>query len=170
MDTLTYQYFADHLEDAAEYLRTEIKTELEQQGYRNYGQLIDSIDISTTVTDRKIVTEIWMMAYWYYVNKHKIWRKDPPPYSALYKWAKKKKSSLDEKELKSFVHAVRAKIKKEGSPMDSSYEFTKNGRRTEFTKYAIDNNLEKVAKLINFTKPIRNIFEQALAPYFKKRA
>lgn len=165
---LTYEWFVDHLELAAEYVKVNIQRELEAQGYRASGRLIENIDIQSYPANEDIVTEIWMLAYWYYVNKENRWDDRPPPFKEIHKWAKIVKVGSDDKEIKSFAFAVRQSIWKNGLPSKAGYKRSKNGRRTEFTKHAIDKNMRKMNKLVTFNMPVRRIFETALEPYLKK--
>ena len=131
----------------ADFFKAELKNELEQQGHKDTGKLIDSIDYEILIdTDTvKIVFE-----YLYYgeiVNNGVTAAKIPFGGStgaktslyieALRAWAKRKGFS---KPL-SAAFAIAHKHKKEGMPTKGSYKFSNNGRRKNWKTFTLETYL-----------------------------
>lgn len=137
----------------AEFFKKELRNELEQQGHKDTGKLIDSIEyeiLSDTDTIKIVFT------YLYYgdivesgVRAAKIpfggstGAKTSKYIEALKNWAKRKgfKKPL------SAAFAIANKHKKEGMPTKNSYRFSSNGRRKYWRSFTLNTYLPQSLKI-----------------------
>lgn len=134
----------------AEFIVDKLRNELEQQGHRNKGTLIDTMTYE--IKDTSNGYEIIIIARDYakylengipsgvYVNIY-----------ALAEWVESKGIATGEKEIKNIAFAIRQKIFQEGSPTKGSLKFSSTGKRNEFITVVLDENtkiiVEKVSQL-----------------------
>ena len=87
---------------------------------------------------------------------------------ALIRWIEVIKPGLGEAETKSFAFAIANKAKQEGHPTKGSFSFTQNGRRTEWVKFAITNNLPQFTKVLDLGKFVAASFENIARDFNKQ--
>ena len=147
--------------EAAGYVAEQIKREIEDQGHRATGELIDSVEVQVSVQGDKVVGSVRLNDYAKYLNE----KQQPhyPPFSAIFEWAKVVRRDLSDKEQRSFAWAVVNKIGKEGMPTSGARAFSKNGRRTEWAKYAIANNLQEIRNRLRLNEIFRETIIQQFA-------
>lgn len=148
---------------AAEAVVESIKEELDQQGHRASGKLIESIEAKVKNDFDSILSgEVFMEEYGQYLDK-----RIPPQrikYNPLWllPWAKRVKPGLSDQELRSFVFAVWSKHKKEGMPTRGSYAYSKNGRRTEWSKHAVEKKEDYFGELLKLERFFSTYIEESL--------
>lgn len=154
----------NNLQKGLEFLREEIRSELLAQGHRASGKLIDEIDIVIEQkTENVIRGVIKMQDYYTYVNTGT--RPHWPPFDAIYEWAKIIKSGEPDKEVRSFSYAVMNVMSEEGTPSKGSFTFSNNGRRTEFSKFAIDNNRGQFNEILDLVTCFSIIIQEAVQEF-----
>lgn len=127
------QRFVDKINNLA----TEGAQELEAQGYRASGKLIDSLESKVTNASFDGLTGVVLVEdYGQFVDSGT--KPHLPPLSVLIDWANIVRPSLSDKEAKGFAFAVRTNIGKYGTPTPGSYAFSKNGRRKGFILEGIE--------------------------------
>lgn len=122
-----------------------VKRELEDQGHRLTGSLIDSLKTEIQVKREAILGLVWLNEYFPYLDRHLP--ADRVPYS---RGSGKKTSKvvaalqgywqrrgLDRQEATRATFATLNKWKVEGRPTRASFRFARNGRRTGFLEYSI---------------------------------
>lgn len=155
------QLLTIHLTRALNYLKGEIQAELEAQGHRASGKLIDDIDVVVTKKTADIIKGgIEMEDYGHFVDTGT--RPHWPPFKAIYDWAGLVKPQLNAKERKSFTFAVMTKISREGTPTRASYAFSRNGRRTAFTQFAIDNKMSQFDEVLDLFTVFRHLIDESV--------
>lgn len=133
-----------NIAQAAQLQVEEFKRELIQQGHVDTKKLYNSIDKKVTLKIGQVIRgEISAEGYGLPLN-------DGVPASKvrynpfwLMGWAGRKRPSLSEKELKSFVFAIWQKHKKEGIPTSNSRIYSRNGYRTKWIERAVKNGAKK---------------------------
>lgn len=164
-----------NFKEAVEILVDKAKMEILQQGHKASGKLIESLVPEFTLSDlRRLVAYIWVEDYGLIVDQGV--KAARVPYSGrsqapggrsayiegLLNWARIVKPGLADKERLSFVFAVAATHKKEGIPSRGSFSFSQNGRRKNWVKYGIDDNIEALERDLELFNAIRAGFDQAL--------
>lgn len=132
----------------------EIRNELDQQGHRASGRLIDSITTDVVARGGTVIGKVLMEDYGRYLDTGT--RPHYPPISELIDWAGSVKPGLSDRERRSFAFAVQRSIATHGTPTPGSFQFSKNGRRKDWSKYAIRNNLQRVRKMLNIAQIVRD--------------
>lgn len=142
----TEQLFLQHQHEIRDDLVRMLRDEIEMQGHRATGSLIDSVEGVVDATIDGFSTDILHNKYGIFQDKGV--RAKNIPFSpgsgkktsqfitALANWVKLKRitSGLD-KDVLGAAFAIAKKMKKEGMPTRGSYRFSKNGRRTGWLKY-----------------------------------
>lgn len=157
----------EHMQSGLEFLKSEIQAELEAQGHRATGKLIDEIEIIITQKTEDVMRgEIKMQDYYTYINTGT--RPHWPPFSAIYEWAKVVKRGEDDREIRSFSYAVQRTIAEQGTPTRGSFAYSRNGRRTEFSKFAIDNNQDQFKEILDLAAVFRVILDESSAEFLRR--
>lgn len=162
----TFQRILDKLADAG-------KLELAQQGHRATGKGIESVEgVVSDITVDKLVGVIMANDYLLPVDTGvKASRIAYNPGSGtrtskyiegLIRWAGVVKPSLSPKERKSFAFAVAAKHKREGMPTRASFSFSRNGRRKDWVKFGLADNVDAIVEAANMLEVFERQFDKAL--------
>lgn len=145
-----------------------IKKEITDQGHKASGKLLESIEIVIEETPTGFIGKILMEDYSIILDRGV--RAGNVPYragsgakkskyiDALIEWIKIIKPSLQAKERKSFAFAIAKTAKKQGHPTKGSFKYSKNKRRREWSKYAIDQNLESFEELLDLGKAVASAY------------
>ena len=147
-----FELLAIRLSDALQTQVDAYKEEIAEQGHVDTGRLINSIDkkVYSKLTGL-LRGEITAVGYGIPVSTgvpaNKV--KYNPFWLLESGWAKRKKPTLSDKELKSFVFAVWNKHKKYGIPSSGSKAYTKNGHRTKWIERGFKSNEAKFSKEIS---------------------
>ena len=143
------------LELIAEFILDKLREELEEQDHRATGDLIDSMQAIVGVKSGGFEITIIANDYAKYMEEGFSPGKWVNPY-ALAEWVERKGIATGVKEIKAAAFAIRAAIHREGMPTNGSYKFSKNGRRTGFIDFVMDENAEAIFEkaLEVFTKEI----------------
>lgn len=135
--------FFEHQKEIARDFVEVLREELEGQGHRASGRLINSVEDVVAATLDGFNTDILHNSYGRYQNTGVSARRIPfSPGSgkrtsqfinALAQWVKLKKftSGLD-KDILGAAFAIAKKMKKEGMPTSGAFKHSKNGRRTKW--------------------------------------
>lgn len=157
------------LDKALDFLIDKIKTEIEGQGHNASGKLLNSIEKVIEETPNGFIGRIMINDYAIYLDKGV--KPSRVPYTegsgaktskyidALVDWIKIIKPSLSEKERLGFAFGIARKAKKEGHPTRGSYKFSSNGRRKEWSKFAIDQNISSFEELLELGKAVAGAYE-----------
>ncbi len=131
----------------ADFFQSELKKELQQQGHKDTGKLIDSINYEILSDSKAVYITFSYLFYGDIVNDGVKPNKIPFGNStnattskyieALKNWAKRKgfKKPL------SAAFAIAHKHKKEGMPTKGSYAFSSNGRRKNWKTFTLESYL-----------------------------
>ena len=179
MQILLERIIRIQVELATNFLIDQIKKELEGQGHRASGELIESIGAEIKNTGDQIIANILMEDYGWVldtgVKRSKI------PYSrkrdnnkrirggvsqyieGLIKWALIVKTS-DRKKAKSFAFAVAQRAKLAGHPTKGSYSYSKNGRRKAWSKWAVERNQRQIEDILNLEEKLGTTIEKLIYP------
>lgn len=165
------------LKQILEFVKSEIQKELAEQGHRATGKLIDSIEIRIEKISGNYRGSIYIEDYGFILDKGVAANKVPyNPNSgakssryieALKKWIAVVKPGLSERNRTSFAFAIAKTAKKEGHPTRGSYAFSKNSRRKEWAKYAIDKNEKKIEGMLNLGQSIAALVDNFVTNYQK---
>lgn len=150
----------ENVKKALEFLKEQIIQEITAQGHVATGNLVSNVEVIVEDLGTKIVGRILLPQYAIYLDKGVSAARIPfggstgkggtsKYITALINWAKIKRPGLSDKEAKGFAFAIAHKAKREGHPTSGSYSYTQNGRRKEWSRYAIDNNLSRVEEILD---------------------
>lgn len=127
------------------FAQEKVKRELEDQGHRLTGSLIDSLKTEIIAKREVILGLVWLNEYFPYLDRPLA--ADRVPYSrGSGKKASKvvaalqgywRRRGLAEQEATRATFATLNKWKAEGRPTRASFRFARNGRRTGFLEYSI---------------------------------
>jgi len=147
---------AKGLELIGEFVLDLMKTELEEQGHRATGKLIDSMTYKINGDS----IEFYAEDYAKFVDSGRKKGARKVPIDALIAWIEQKGIASGDTEVKKVAYAIQTAIFKEGSPTVLSLEHSKNGRRKDFIKFAVTENekiiLQKVVEI--FDKTVKTEF------------
>jgi len=124
--------------------RDKVVKEITDQGHVASGKLID-IKISVDYTTDEISAYLEMEDY---AEKIDIGGFLTAGYRTMLKWARMKEPGYTDSEQKALARGS----SRVTSPTTNAYSWTKNGRRTEWSKYALDNNINEIYKKIQVDK------------------
>lgn len=127
------------------FLADEFRKELEEQGHRATGDLIDTIRHEVTRKGNSYTIEILGLDYAKYVDaglKKGTW----VSVKALIDWVEVKGIASGEREIKNAAFAIRQKIYQEGSPTKGAFAFSNNGRRKNFISAVVGAQEKKILK------------------------
>lgn len=150
----------EKVQEGLEFLKQQITYEITSQGHVATGNLIKSIELEVSDLGAEIVGRILLPQYAIYLDKGVSAARIPfggstgsggksKYLTALINWAKIKHPEFTDRQAKGFAFAVANKAKQEGHPTKGSYAFTQNGRRKEWSRYAIDGNLVKFEQILD---------------------
>jgi hypothetical protein len=122
-----------------DFLVQKLREELEGQGHRDTGALIDSMKSTVKMGSTAFEIEIYAENYAKFMDTGFGKGKWVSVY-ALAEWVERKGIATGVKEIKSAAFAIRRKIFEEGSPTKGSYAFSSNGRRQNFINVVLDEN------------------------------
>lgn len=157
------------LQKALDFLVDKIKQEIEDQGHKATGSLLESIETVIEETPDGFIGRILINDYAIILDKgvdrsrvpysRGSGRKTSKYIDALIEWIGVIKPSLADSEKKSFAFAIAQKAKQEGHPTRNSFTYSKNGRRKEWSKYAIDKNINTFEELLELGKAVASAYE-----------
>ena len=137
----------------AEFFKKELRNELEAQGHRDTGKLIDSIEYEI-LTDTDTIKIVFTYLYYGDIVETGVKPANIPfgkstgaktskYIEALKNWAKRRgfKKPL------SAAFAIANKHKKEGMPTKNSYRFSSNGRRKHWRSFTLNTYLPQSLKI-----------------------
>ena len=154
---------------ALDFLVEKIKEEIEGQGHRATGSLLDSIEAQIEETPDGFIGRILINDYALILDRGVTANRVPfssgsgartsKYIDALIDWIKIIKPSLAERERKSFAFAIARKAKKEGHPTRNSFTYSSNGRRKEWSRFSIDQNINTFEEMLNLGKAVAAAYE-----------
>ena len=124
-----------HLTKINDFILQQLKDELMQQGHRDTGRLINSLQYQLIQESNAVVALFTYLQYGQYVNDGVPASKVKYPIRVLIDWARRKGFT----DPRSAAFAIRAKHKKEGIPTRGSFRFSRNGRRTQWRDHVLSN-------------------------------
>lgn len=153
-------YFKNNLESIGAYLVLELQKELEQQGRKASGLLIDSIEYKVFQIVDRFEMHITMLNHGLFAEKgvaadkvpygRKTGKKISQYIQGLINWIKiKQLTNGNEKAIKGFAFAIAKTHKKRtwnkyGNPSKGSFKYSKNGRRIGFLSHVLNTNEKKI--------------------------
>ncbi len=137
-----------------------MKDEFIQQGHSASGKTLDSFEVVIRREFQDLVGEILVASTAVFVDNRT--RAHRPPFKAIFEWSEHVLKGASEEERKSFSWAVINKIEKEGTPTRKAFEFSKNGRRTEFSRIAIDATEDEFEGELDYLLFILDLGDDAL--------
>jgi hypothetical protein len=122
-----------------------VRAELEGQGHRLTGSLIESLRVEVKVRREAILGLVWLNEYFPYLDRplspdrvpyqRGSGRKTSKVVTALQGYWERR--GLSRKEATRATFATLNKWKAEGRPTKASFKYARNGRRTGFLEYSI---------------------------------
>ena len=107
------------LEEYAGFIKEQYKRNLEANGHRATGKLIDSIHTEVKIGDVSMSVDMYLEDYYKYVEKGRNAGKRPP-INAILDWVKVKLNLPTENENKSAAFAIAKNMEKIGAPSRDS--------------------------------------------------
>lgn len=151
---------------ALEFLVNKIREELDAQGHKASGKLIDSVEKRVRGELGGIIRgEILIEEYGIYLDKGVAASRIRYNPEWLIPWANIVKPNLTEKEVRQFVWAVWTAHRREGMPTRGSYAYSRNGRRKEWMKYGIEKNIDEFEELLNLFSFFENFIEELVQEF-----
>lgn len=146
-----------NLDDLGDFLVKELAYELAQQGHKATGSLISSIEYNVTAFADALALEIQYLEYGRYVETgvpanripfgKKTGAKTSKYIQALIEWVKVKRIASGLQAV-GLAFGIARKHKQEGMPTRGSFAFSRNGRRTGFQTFVINQNAGKIDDII----------------------
>lgn len=121
------------------FLVDQLRSELEAQGHNNTGELAASIRYKIEANTNGYEIVFTAKDYAKFVNNG-IRPGKWVSVIALAKWVEQRGIASGDKEVKAAAFAIQRKIFQEGSPTKNAFNFSKNGRRTEFVEFIFAEN------------------------------
>lgn len=134
--------------------------ELKDQGHNASGRGIASFSYVVKLLGSIVVGQVYGNDYLKFVDTGT--RPHRPPFSKIYAWAKLVKAGLSEKLRKKFAWSVVASIEKYGTPSPGSYKYSKNGRRTNWSKFAVIASEKTLDDIIEDNDFVETVIDNAL--------
>ena len=122
-----------------EFLKDEFRNELLQQDHDATGRHLKSISFETTKTAGGFELVFSSLPYGIDLNNGTGGGRFVP-IPALIEWIQAKGMASGDQEMKSMAFAIRQNIYKNGTPSESSYIRSKNGRRKEWIDFTVNKN------------------------------
>lgn len=146
-----------------EVFRDAIKKEGEDQGHRDTGKMLDTLEIKVDQESGQVVGKLTAQGYSVFVQTGVSAGKIRTPISVLVSWWKRK--GLGEVEATRAAWATKAKQKKEGMPTKNALAFSKTGQRIGFVSEGIKKALIEARAL--FEKEFETVVEFEISEYFR---
>jgi len=134
--------------------------ELKEQGHVASGKGIRSFEVVNKSQGAKLVADVIVNDYLVELDK-----KQPPkviPMSDLVQWAKFVKRGLSTAQQIKFSQAVQFKIEDVGVPTPGAYQFTSNGRRTEWIEFGAQKAAKEIRGLFDKTDIVEKELDKAI--------
>ena len=130
----------------ADNLVKELQRQFIEQGHNASGRGVASIRQESELNGRDLNVKIFGLDYLQYVNDGRK-AGSMPPVDAIREWVEIK-GIASGKEADSAAWAIATAIKREGSPTQGAYQYTNNGRRTEFIEHTMNEHLQRIISQI----------------------
>lgn len=134
------------LEKALDVLIRRSIAEIKAQGHTATGRGIASFETQILPTMKGFIGNILVEDYMLFVDSGT--RPHRPPFKAIFDWAKVVKGGISDEEAKRFAWAVISTMEKVGIPSPGSYAYSSNGRRKEWSKFAIAAAESDIGKIL----------------------
>lgn len=149
VDAKTLKLFRENLTELGEYLTRLLVAELEEQGHRATGNLIKSVEWSVQNFLFGLELQISYKKYGVYVDQGVKASEIKSPFAparikALTDWVLLKRLTSGLDKAKGIAYAIARTHAKYGIPSPGSYEHSKNGRRTGFQTFTLEQNFQKI--------------------------
>jgi hypothetical protein len=165
----------------AEIVLIAVKNELEAQGHKMDGSLINSIKYEVKVEAKKAIIDYSFLEYGMVLNYGVKPNRIPYRQGSGAKTSKfidglinfaKKKLFKSGKDAESTAFAIAKKMKAEGMPTSGSYKYSTNGRRLNWIGEGLKEANPKVVETINkvYSEVINGIMIQAFAEISKSNS
>ena len=155
--------FEGQIKSMLESLVKEIKEELEQQGHRASGKLIDSIRTELDSQSDWIAGFVFMQEYYKWVDSGFRPKLSRAYIDALVQWMQQPGIGIgsSDKERRGIAFAIYNVATQTGHPTPNSFAFSSNGRRKDFIAQTIEPFTKTLPQRIDFGKT-REYFIQAV--------
>jgi len=141
--------------------------EIRDQGHVATGRGVKSLEKRVREAGSVIIGDVLIESYMNYVDSGT--RPHRPPYGPIRRWAQAVKPGANSKELDSFAWAVVKKIEKEGTPTGGSFRFSNNGRRKNWSKFAISASENRFESIMEDEGWIRKALDNVIEESRKRR-
>ena len=147
----------------------DVKDELEAQGHRATGKLIDSIRKQIDVSSDTIAGFVYMQEYYKYVDSGFRPKLSRAYIDALVEWMKSAGVGIgsSDKERRGIAFAIYNVAKNTGHPTPGSFQFSSNGRRKGFIAETVTPLTKQLPRKIDFGK-VREYFVQTTVQAVKR--
>lgn len=150
-----------NIAEASAFLLKAAKKEWVEQGHNASGKTLESFEVTDKLANGDLVIGLLTNDPAIYqdrgVRANRI-RYNP---EVLRSWAERIKPNASDREITSFIWAVRKTHEKEGMPSRGSFSFSDNGRRTEWTKFGVVDQEDKFVDLLNLFEYVEALIEEA---------
>lgn len=135
-----------------------LQTEFIEQGHNASGRGVASIRQEVELSGRDLNIKIFGLDYLQYVNDGRR-AGTMPPVEAIREWVEIRNIASG-KEAERAAWAIATAIKREGSPTKGAYQYTNNGRRTEFIETVVNESLDRIVS--EFRNALLQMFREDL--------
>ena len=146
-----------------ELFRDYIKKEGEDQGHRDTGKMLDTLEIVVDEESGQVTGKLLAEGYGVFVQTGIAAGRVNYPIRVMVEWWKRK--GLDEKSATRAAFATRAKHRREGIPTKASNAFSKTGKRVGFVSDGIQKALFEAQNL--FEKELNTVIQFEIQEYFR---
>ena len=146
-----------------ELFRDYIKKEGEDQGHRDTGKMLDTLEIVVNEESGQVTGKLLAEGYAVYLETGIRADRVNYPISVMVSWWRRK--GLGEKDATRAAWATRANHKKFGIPSKASNAFSKTGKRINFVSDGIQKALFEAQNL--FEKELETVIEFEISEYFR---
>jgi len=150
---------AESLESYMAEMLEAVKKELEEQGHRASGKLIDSARIEISKQQTAVAGMLFMKEYYKFVDSGFKPKLSRAYIDALVEWMKLPAISIgnSDKERRGIAFAIYNVASQTGHPTPNSFTFSNNGRRKDFIAQTIEPLSKQAARKLDFGK-VRQYF------------
>jgi hypothetical protein len=158
------QIVADSLKEYMDNVLLEVVKELEGQGHRASGKLIDTARVEIEKRQNEVAGFLFMENYYKFVDSGFKPRLSRAYIDALVKWMELPSIGIgsSDKERRGIAFAIYHVASQTGHPTPGSFAFSNNGRRKDFIAETILPASKRINEVVSFGK-VREYFIQQVA-------
>jgi len=134
--------------------------EIREQGHVASGRGVRSLETRVRRHGGLVIGEVLVNDYMMFVDSGT--RPHFPPVRAILKWVKTIRPGLSEASAKSMAWAVATNMAKEGTPSRGSFQYSKNGRRREWTRFAAEASARGIDAILEDSDWLQFVIDEVI--------